>query len=81
MLADVECDCNGHRALLNLGGFFLMFNIAHFGVCCCQEELRWAVRFLRQMCYVFYQDFAYLMHYLVLDVASKGYLLQSGYME
>lgn len=32
------------------------------------------VRFLRQMCYVFYQHFAYLMHYLVLDVASKGYL-------
>lgn len=32
------------------------------------------VRFLRQMWGVFYQHFVYLMHHLVLDTASEGYL-------
>lgn len=40
-LTDVECDCNGHRVLLNLGEFFLMFSMVYFGLYCCQEELQW----------------------------------------
>lgn len=44
MLADVECDCNGHRALLNLWEFFLMFSVVYFGVRCCQEDLQWGCK-------------------------------------
>lgn len=44
-LTDVECDCNGHRVLLSLGEFFLMFSMVYFGLYCCQEELQWGWKF------------------------------------
>lgn len=81
-LADVECDCNGHRVLLNLE-FFLMFSMVYFGVYCCQEELQWG-------CKVSKADVGHLLPAFCLSHAPPGVrhglflkvtFLWSGYTE
>lgn len=65
LLAEVECVCNGHRVLLNLGGFFLMFSMVYFGVHCCQEMLQ-------QVCKISKAHVGHFLPAFCLSHASPG---------